>query len=158
MTQDELQQLVETISKKEFHILFQHKALFNTRLRTTGGRYHLETHHLDFNPKILDVFGIEEFIGVVRHELCHYHLHLAGKGYRHQDKEFVDLLKQVGGSRFVKSLIQEKAEKEYWVYVCTSCQQRIYRQRRFDTKRYVCVRCQGRLELVEKEKIIMAKQ
>lgn len=157
MTQDELQQLVETISKKEFHSLFQHKALFNTRLRTTGGRYHLETHHLDFNPKVLEVFGMEEFIGVVRHELCHYHLHLAGKGYRHRDEEFVDLLKQVRGSRFVKSLAQEKAGKNYWVYACTSCQQHIYRQRRFNTKRYVCAKCQGKLELVGKDKKIIAK-
>ncbi|MFF6058045.1 hypothetical protein V7G57_14645, partial [Enterococcus faecium] len=49
MTQEELQQLVEEISLKSFQLPFKHQAMFNPRLRTTGGRYHLNDHHLDFN-------------------------------------------------------------------------------------------------------------
>ncbi|EMP3376764.1 TPA: SprT family protein, partial [Enterococcus faecium] len=46
MTQEELQQLVEEISLKSFQLPFKHQAMFNPRLRTTGGRYHLNDHHL----------------------------------------------------------------------------------------------------------------
>lgn len=52
MTPFELQELVEKISLEFFDKPFQHKAVFNARLKTTGGRYHLNDHHLDFNPKM----------------------------------------------------------------------------------------------------------
>lgn len=94
-TNDSLQAYVEAVSEEWFHHPFRHRATFNSRLRTTGGRYHLQTHHLDFNPKILDVFGEVVFLGVVKHELCHYHLHIAGRGYQHRDADFRKLLKKL---------------------------------------------------------------
>ena len=43
-------------SGKNFNRIFQkpflHQATFNRRLKTTGGRYHLASHHLDFNPTV----------------------------------------------------------------------------------------------------------
>ena len=39
-----LQKLVETTSLEYFKQPFKHKAYFNSRLRTTGGRYVLSTH------------------------------------------------------------------------------------------------------------------
>ena len=42
MTDLELQHLVEELSIKYFERPFVHKAYFNYRLRTTGGRYLLE--------------------------------------------------------------------------------------------------------------------
>ena len=53
MTQEELQQLVEEISLKSFQRPFKHQAMFNPRLRTTGGRYHLNDHHLDLMQSCL---------------------------------------------------------------------------------------------------------
>ncbi|MFP3491042.1 SprT family protein, partial [Staphylococcus sp. SIMBA_130] len=76
---------------------FRHKAMFNARLKTTGGRYMLRSHNLEFNQKHYDEFGQDELIGIIKHELCHYHLHLQKKGYKHQDKDFKRLLKDVGG-------------------------------------------------------------
>lgn len=43
MNEQELQKLVESISLKYFNKAFKHQAIFNTRLKTTGGRYHLKT-------------------------------------------------------------------------------------------------------------------
>lgn len=145
MKPQELQQLVEEISLTYFEAPFKHQATFNNRLRTTGGRYHLQNHHLDFNPKILAVFGMEEFTGVIKHELCHYHLHLAGKGYQHRDADFKRLLKQVGGSRYVKSLAKPKKTQVYWVYECAGCQQIYYRKRRMNIQKYCCGVCKGKL-------------
>ena len=48
--------------------------------------------------------GEKELIGIIKHELCHYHLHLEGKGYQHQDQEFKKLLKKVGAPRFCTPL------------------------------------------------------
>ncbi len=110
MRNQELQQLVEEISLASFNKPFKHQATFNKRLKTTGGRYHLSDHRLDFNPRVFEIYGYEELIGVIKHELCHYHLHLEGKGYQHKDSDFKELLKVTQGSRFVKPL-QKKNEK-----------------------------------------------
>ncbi len=40
MTEAQLQKLVEEISLKFFRRPFRHRAIFNKRLKTTGGRYH----------------------------------------------------------------------------------------------------------------------
>ncbi|MFL2100668.1 SprT family protein [Desemzia sp. FAM 24101] len=146
MSPDELQVLVEQISLTDFGAPFNHKASFNKRLRTTGGRYHLESHDLDFNLKVFETFGMEEFLGVIKHELCHYHLHLANKGFQHRDADFKLLLQQVGGSRYVKSLAKPK-KTHFWIYECKECAQRYYRKRRMNTQKYCCGVCRGKLKL-----------
>ena len=59
---------------------------------------------MDFNPRILQKGDAGTFRKIVRHELCHYHLYYAGKGYRHGDKDFKDLLLQVNGVRYAPSI------------------------------------------------------
>ena len=130
MNEQELQRLVEDISQAVFDKPFRHRASFNRRLKTTGGRYHLGSHDLDFNPLVLELHGAEEMEKVVKHELCHYHLHLEGRGYLHRDADFRKLLKESGGSRFVKDLRQTGTRK-----------------RRIDLKKYVCGKCKGKLRL-----------
>lgn len=153
MTQEELQELVRELSIEYFGEPFLHKALFNNRLRTTGGRYHLDTHHLDFNPKILDTFGEEVFIGVVKHELCHYHLHIKGKGFTHADDDFKLLLQQVQGLRYTPSIERKQGSACRWVYQCKQCKDFIYRQRRFNVQKYICTKCKGHFKLQGRKEI-----
>ena len=96
----ELQRLVEEISLAEFGKPFRHKAYFNSRLKTTGGRYMLSTHHVEINRIYLEQLGHQELCGIIKHELCHYHLHIEGKGYKHRDQDFKMLMKAVGAPRF----------------------------------------------------------
>ena len=145
MTDQELQLLVEKISQESFRRPFCHKATFNPRLKTTGGRYHLSSHHLDFNERVFEKYGQEEVIKVIKHELCHYHLHLAGRGYQHKDLEFKQLLKKTGGSRYTPPLTILK----YQVYQCQACQKEINRRRKINTERYVCGSCQGKLKFLK---------
>lgn len=145
MTNQELQALVEKISQESFRRPFCHKASFNCRLKTTGGRYHLKSHDLDFNPVLFEKYGEVELIKVIKHELCHYHLHLAGRGYQHKDLEFKQLLKATGGTRFAPKLVTEK----YHVYSCEKCDQEVKRRRKLDTKRYVCGNCHGKLNFLK---------
>ena len=95
---------VNEVSRQDFGIEFQHTASWNSRLQTTGGRFFPEDGHLDFNPKFCKKGDAGTFRKIVRHELCHYHLYYAGKGYRHGDKDFKDLLLQVKGVRYAPSI------------------------------------------------------
>ena len=88
MNQEQLQKLVEDISVTTFKKRFVHSAYFNSRLRTTGGRYLLQSHNIEINKKYYDEQGVEELVGIIKHELCHYHLHLEKKGYQHKDPDF----------------------------------------------------------------------
>ncbi|MGD8192620.1 SprT family protein [Brevibacillus ginsengisoli] len=152
MTDSELQRLVETISEQHFARPFRHVATFNSRLRSTGGRYLLKTHNLEFNPLHYQEHGEQELIGIIKHELCHYHLHLEGRGYKHQDPDFKILLKQVGGTRYCQRVSKAKMKQPQpyrYQLVCTECGLSYKRKRKMNPARYVCGRCKGKLRLEE---------
>jgi SprT-like protein len=152
MEQQELQLLVEKISADVFEMPFQHQASFNPRLRSTGGRYLLNTHNIEINKKYLEQLGEKELVGIIKHELCHYHLHLGGGGYQHRDQDFKKLLKRVEAPRFCKQLPERKivrSTKRILFYKCTNCQLSFQRKRRVDTSRYVCGKCKGKLMKVK---------
>lgn len=139
----DLTNYVRQVSLEDFGLPFAHQACWNNRLRSTGGRFFPADGHLDFNPKTLEEHGLEVFRKIVRHELCHYHLYHAGKGYKHGDADFKSLLEQVGGLRFVPKSTQLKPPK--YLYSCQTCQQSYPRQRRLDVAKYRCGKCRGRL-------------
>ena len=123
MTNVELQQLVTRISDTIFNKPFIHEAYFNSRLITTGGRHMLQTHHIQINPKSLEIYGIEELEGIIRHELCHYQLHIEGKGYKHRDKDFKDLLKVTKARTRHEHPVSAKRRTKVsqHIYGCISC-------------------------------------
>jgi SprT-like protein len=147
MTDEALQQWVESVSLRFFQKPFLHKARFNSRLRTTGGRLLLKTHDIEINPRQLEMHGAAETERIIKHELCHYHLHLAGKGYRHSDADFKRLLLQVGGSRYCRPTAERKTLSFKYRLTCQQCGMRYKRKRLVDTRRFVCGRCHGRLKL-----------
>ncbi|KGA96206.1 hypothetical protein AJ85_11105 [Alkalihalobacillus alcalophilus ATCC 27647 = CGMCC 1.3604] len=151
MEQNVLQKLVEDISRQSFGRHFLHEARFNPRLRTTGGRYLLRSHDIEFNPKQYEIFGMDALVGIIKHELCHYHLHIQGKGYMHKDDDFKQLLKEVGGSRYCERLpeSQNRILVEV-VYQCQSCQLIYKRKRKINTNKYVCGKCSGELKKINK--------
>ncbi|ANK61298.1 MULTISPECIES: SprT family protein [Loigolactobacillus] len=147
MDNTDLTKLVQEVSLTSFRRPFKHVAVFNSRLRTTGGRYDLRDHHIDINPKMYQHYGKQVLIGIIKHELCHYHLHLTGSGYQHRDAAFKKLLLQVGGSRYAPALPQQVGKNKYQ-YVCRKCGHRYQRQRRINLKKYVCGHCHGHLQLI----------
>ena len=144
MNEHELQQLTMEISRTSFHREFTHKITYNRRLRSSGGRYLLKTGNIEINPLVERELGLEALVGVIKHELCHYHLHQTGGGYRHRDADFKRLLHQVGGSRFV-----ERMKEPNFLYECTACHHRYPRMRKMNTNRYVCGKCRGKLILLD---------
>jgi SprT-like protein len=151
MENHELQKMVEKISLDSFGKPFKHKASFNPKLRTTGGRYLLGTHNIEINKKYLEQLGENELIGIIKHELCHYHLHLEGKGYQHRDLEFKWLLKKTGAPRFCNRLTNmppKRSSKKILLYQCTKCHLQYKRKKSINTSRYVCGRCKGKLKKI----------
>jgi SprT-like protein len=147
MTDAQLQKWVEHISLQSFGKPFRHKATFNSRLLTTGGRYLLRTHHIEINRKQYETHGLEATEQIIKHELCHYHLHLERRGYRHQDREFQELLQQVGGSRFCQAVpgTMRRLPLQY-VLRCVDCGMQYPRKRKVDPRRYCCGKCRGKLQ------------
>ncbi|WP_373842057.1 SprT family protein [Limosilactobacillus sp.] len=152
MTNQELQTLTEKWSLKYFQRPFRHRIFFNRRLKTTGGRYHLSDHHIDINPLMLTEFDEDNLRRVVLHELCHYHLHLTGQDYHHRSLAFRRLLAAVGGSRYAPPTSKVRHRQVKWLYQCQGCGVLVPRQRRFNTRRYVCRRCGGRFKLINLQK------
>jgi SprT-like protein len=152
MTDAELQLLVEEISLQFFHKPFRHLASFNSRLKTTGGRYLLQTHNIELNKSYFEQLGEDELIGIIKHELCHYHLHLEKKGYKHQDPDFKNLMKQVGAPRFCSQLPDRpktNRSQKLHMYACTGCSIVFKRKRAVNVKKYVCGKCKGKLKKIQ---------
>lgn len=153
MNNENLQQLVSRISIASFGKPFLHQAYFNSRLRSTGGRYLLQSHNIEINPKAFEMYGIKEVEGIILHELCHYHLHIEGKGYQHRDQDFRNLLKEVDGPRFCSTLQvpkpRNKKQHKIYTYTCLKCEQMYVRKIRLNVKKYCCSKCLGTLKLME---------
>lgn len=147
MSNSQLQTLVEKISLAYFGRSFKHQALFNKRLRTTGGRYLLNSHNIEINPKQYQFFGQDTLVGIIKHELCHYHLHLQGMGFQHRDQDFKQLMEKVGAPRFC-DVVPGALNKNRIIhqYECSSCGVRYNRKRRIDVAKYVCGKCRGKLK------------
>ncbi len=154
MNEQQLQQLTEHLSITFFHKPFLHSARFNARLRTTGGRYLLSTHDIEINPLYLEV-GEDEIVGIIKHELCHYHLHLEGRGYQHRDADFKILLNKVGAPRFCQALprINKRQASILHIYRCLKCAQNYSRKIRMNTEKYRCGKCSGRLGYIGIKKL-----
>ena len=103
----------------------------------------LKDGHLDFNPKLYEEHGLETFRKIVRHELCHYHLYFQGKGYKHVDRDFKDLLAKVEGLRYAPKMQGQK--EKYYLYQCQSCGHIYRRKRRVNTQKFGCGLCRGKL-------------
>lgn len=150
MKDEELQELIEGVSLDAFGKPFIHIAKFNKRLRTTGGRYMLSDHSIEINPLVLEVYGIEELVGIIKHELCHYHLHIEGRGYRHRDADFRDLLKYTSSPRFCRPLsMGNRKAQPIHVYECASCKQLFNRRRKMDVEKYRCGKCAGQIVAIQ---------
>lgn len=149
MNEKQLQKLVQKVSLKEFGRPFLHQARINYRMTTTGGRYHLRDHHIEINSHFLIPQYRGALIGIIKHELCHYHLHLAGKGYRHRDQDFKLLLKKTGASRYTPDIGLARQQKKYFLYRCRRCGQEYPRVRCVNTNKFFCGRCRGQLQLIK---------
>lgn len=143
-----LHMLVNELSLKFFDKPFTNKVIFNHRLRTTGGRYLLREKVIELNPLYYLEASEAAFIGIIKHELCHYHLHIEGRGYKHSDADFKALLLKTDAPRFCNPLELKKTPFKY-TYLCSECKYIYKRARRINLLKYRCGKCNGKLLLDE---------
>ncbi|GAB3045218.1 SprT family protein [Virgibacillus ainsalahensis] len=143
----ELYKLVNELSLIYFNKPFKHEVTFNKRLRTTGGRYIPAKKVVELNPKYALEMEPDEFTGIIKHELCHYHLHIEGKGYKHGDKDFKMLLKKTGSPRHCNPLPSQRKKYNH-LYKCKKCKHEYKRIRRVNLNKYRCGKCGGKLEKI----------
>ncbi|MGG1514086.1 SprT family protein [Paenibacillus oryzisoli] len=147
MDDGELQAWIEQVSLTSFGRPFLHRARFNRRLTSTGGRYFMKSHDIEISWLQWETYGREETEKIIKHELCHYHLHLLKRGYKHRDLDFKTLLAQVGGSRYCQSLPQARPKQAYkYKLVCADCRTEYLRKRKVDVRKYACGKCRGKLK------------
>lgn len=144
MTHDMLQTLAQTISTASFHRPFLHCISFNKRLRAVAGRYLPHTHNIEISWRYYVAYGTEQLSPVILHELCHYHLHVQGRGFRERDADFLRLLSTVGAPKYGLPLPSPGRPFRY-VLKCTACHTRYNRKRFLDPQKYRCGRCGGSL-------------
>ncbi|GGJ90944.1 protein SprT [Lentibacillus kapialis] len=144
LDEKELNEIVHDTSTRFFGKPFHDKAIYNYRLRTTGGRYNPAKRTIEMNPQYISEFDHEEIIGIIKHELCHYHLHIEGKGYRHGDRDFKNLLKATGSPRHCSPLPSVKKRSKH-TYRCQNCGHTYRRVRRVNLAKYRCGKCRGEL-------------
>lgn len=148
MTDNQLQRLTQRISINYFHKPFLYHCMFNPELYSTWGYYSLITHNICINPKILGDFNIKDLIETIKHELCHYHLDMAGyKGTPHGWK-FRRLNAKVGGAsgwRAIYCPAPKNAHAYRYYYRCVECGQIYVWEKPIDTRKYGCGICGGRL-------------
>ena len=144
---EDLLALAKEISMKDFHQPFLHHCKYNSRLKSVGGRYLLTTHDIEINWHYAHKVGMNGLIDTIKHELCHYHLHLAGRGYRHRDQDFQQLLQKVNGLRYAdREALPSRCYR--YEYKCQSCGAKYLRKNRINLKKFVCGICHGSLSLV----------
>lgn len=148
INEDKLYELVNQLSLDFFQKPFIHYVEFNHRLRTTGGRYLPQQKKIELNPKYVVEMDEQEFIGIIKHELCHYHLHIEGKGFGHRDPDFKRLLKKTGSPRHCKPL-PSTIKKYKHIYICKDCNYIYKRVRRVNIEKYRCGKCRGKLIVSE---------
>lgn len=144
MLDDELHTFVNALSLEFFDTPFQHRVTFNYRLRTTGGRYIPSSNTIELNPKYATEMDKSELIGIIKHELCHYHLHIMGKGYKHGDAEFKKLLKETNSPRHCNPLPSVKDRYKH-LYSCSGCGHTYKRIRTININKFRCGKCRGAL-------------
>ncbi|EKU47123.1 hypothetical protein C273_07782 [Staphylococcus massiliensis S46] len=108
----------------------------------------LKSHNIEINPKQYQVYKEQAVKEIVLHELCHYHLHLEGKGYQHRDQDFKQLCKKVGAKRHCKPT-EEYEDRVNYIYQCLNCKRTFKRIRKVNTRKMRCGRCKGKLIIKE---------
>jgi len=146
INEDGLFNLTNELSKKHFHKPFKHVVKYNNRLQTTGGRYIPSLKTIEINPKYVREMKREAVIGIIKHELCHYHLHIEGKGFKEKDPDFIKLLKKTGAPKYCEPL---PSTMKRHIYVCTKCGLEYKRKRHVNTKRFKCGYCFGKITFVQ---------
>lgn len=139
--ESELLSLTMQLSLAWWQRPFTGTVCWNSRLRTSAGRFSRQTQTIELNPRHSTHFGQAALEETIKHELIHYHFQGAGHG-----PIFRQEATRVGCARFCQPIPHPV---RMHTYQCQGCGATFQRKRRFNTCRFRCARCQGIIRLVE---------
>lgn len=138
-----LNEYVRDLSLEYFGKPYESNVSYNGRLKKVAGRCFTKSGNIELATVYSKYANDEEFKDTILHELVHYHLNEAGYTREHHGAKFKALARQVGASRYAQHI-----PIKYYNHVeatCEDCGHVYYQYRTFDTNRYVCGECNGKL-------------
>lgn len=138
-----LNEYVRELSMEYFDKPYESKVSYNNRLKKVVGRCFVESGRIELATVYAKYSDDEEVKDTILHELVHYHLYREGYEHEHHGANFKALAKKVGASRYAKAV-----PIKYYNHVevtCEDCGHTFSQYKAFDTNRYVCGRCSGKL-------------
>lgn len=125
---------------------------WNGRLTKAMGRFIFSTQRKTRSPIRIELskhavrfINHEIFIAVLLHELCHYHLFLAGKPFEDGHPAFEQELRRVGA---ISTNTVQLPQRGYHLY-CDKCKAYLGTRKRMNTMRYLSGCCKAKI--VKKE-------
>jgi len=121
----------------------------NRRLKTTAGRFHPHGMTIEMNPKYYREFGIDRFIGTIRHEMAHFIQYIA-RGYTGHNREFKRICADLGGTmnqKMAADTCPDNGTTAYlksddkWHYRCPCGQIEFKTKRRIKLNNRICRFC-----------------
>lgn len=140
-----INEYTKVLSLKYFDKPYQSKVSFNNRLKKAAGRCFTNSGRIELATTYAKHVSEETLKKVILHELVHYHLDKLGYTEEGHGDKFKTLAKKVGAFRFAPAI-----DIKYYNHVevtCLDCGNHFSEFRAFDTSRYRCGHCDGRLVL-----------
>lgn len=130
----------------------------NGRLTRTLGRFHFNKRgsnrvpvKLDFAKKLLEFGTIEDIKGVIRHELIHYAMFVAGRPFHDGEEEFeAELVKYNAPAT---NVLRIKSPKLVITHECGCGNQ--WKQRRKMSSGYLCSSCKTEIKEVSRDYVVL---
>lgn len=113
-----------------------------TRNRATG---EIQSKEIVISSNLYNYHGYDKMIDTLKHECIHYALYTLDRPFKDGQAYFENTLKEHGVSSTRTTAYKGKAH----LYKCTSCDNSFKQRRRFNTDRYQCSHCKGKLEYVK---------
>lgn len=141
LCESELLALTTRLSLTWWQRPFTGTVCWNSRLRTSAGRFSHRTQTIELNLRHASHFGHGSLEETIKHELIHYHFPGAGHG-----PIFRQEAARIGCARFCQPIPRPV---RVHTYQCQQCGATFQRRRSFNTRKFRCARCQGMLKLLE---------
>ncbi len=155
MNEEKLKRLADKLSRHFWDRPCRIPVIWNGRLKRSMGRFLFQAEGEQRKPLRIELskhaaafINREIFVAVLLHELCHYHLFIAGKPFADHHPLFEKELRRVGAISTNQVQIPQKGYELF----CQKCQRTLGLRKRINTQRYRSACC--RAPILKKEKWI----
>lgn len=92
---DELQDIANELAIECFLTSLNIPVVYNTKLKNAMGRFGADNKGMRIELQPMTEYTLETFIGVLKHELCHWYCYINNKPYNDGDEYFENHIKRI---------------------------------------------------------------